>query len=173
MGLSSRRGGAMHDHTRETLVPLTLLAAASGARTWSGVAAIAPRTVVPIVAAGELIFDKMPNVQDRIDGASLLGRIAAGAVVGAIVGGRAGMNRGQSAILGGLVVFVSAHATYRMRRALGERLPAVAAALVEDAIVVAAAAAGAALLRRSARRAAEGPKAQSIASADTPARAVV
>src|SRR4051812_26189144 len=129
----------MHDHTRRTLLPLTLLAAASGARTWTGLAAIEPRTVVPLFAAGELILDKIPNVPDRIDGVSLLGRLAAGAVIGAVVGGRVGMNRRDSAIIGGFVAFVSAHATYRMRRALDERLPALAAALIEDAVVVGAA----------------------------------
>jgi uncharacterized membrane protein len=145
----------MDEHTRDTVFPLTLLAAASGARTWAGVAAIEPRSVVPLFAAGELIFDKLPNVQDRTDGASLLGRIAAGAVIGAMVGGRTGTNRIESAILGGLVAVASAYATHRMRRALGERLPAVAAALTEDAIVVGAAAAGAALLRRRVRSRAE------------------
>jgi len=141
----------LDDHARETVVPLTLLAAASGARTWAGVAAIEPRSVVPLFAAGELILDKIPNIPDRTDGAALLGRIAAGAVIGAIVGGRTGTNRVDSAIIGGLVAFASAYATHRMRRALIERLPAVAAALAEDAIVVGAAAAGAALLRRRVR----------------------
>jgi uncharacterized membrane protein len=138
----------MRVDARENLVPLTLLAAASGARTWAGVAAIEPRTIVPVLAAGELILDKLPNIPNRTDGASLIGRIAAGALIGAVVGGRTGTNRGASAIAGGLVAFASAHTTYRMRRALGERLPSVVAALVEDVIVVGAAAAGAALLRR-------------------------
>ena len=58
----------MHVHTRQSFVPLVLLAAASGARTWAGVAAIEPWTVVPAFAAGELILDKMPNIQNRISG---------------------------------------------------------------------------------------------------------
>ena len=128
-------------------MPLALLAAASGARTWAGVAAISRRTPTKLFAAGEFVYDKVPTVPSRVAPPLLAGRIAAGALVGATVGSRTGGNRVGSAILGGLVAFVSAHATYRMRRALGRRLPPLAAALVEDAIVVGAAAAGAALLR--------------------------
>jgi uncharacterized membrane protein len=129
-------------------MPLALLAAASGARTWAGVAAISRRTPTKLFAAGEFIYDKVPTVPSRVAPPLLVGRIAAGALVGATVGRRTGRNRAGSAILGGLVAFASAHATYRMRRALGRRLPAMAAALVEDAIVVGAAVAGAELLRQ-------------------------
>ena len=129
-------------------MPLALLATASGARTWAGVAAVSRRTPAKLFAAGEFIYDKVPTVPSRVAPASLVGRIAAGALVGATVGSRAGRNRAGSAILGGLVAFASAQATYRMRRALGRRLPAMAAALVEDAIVVGAAWTGAELLRR-------------------------
>jgi uncharacterized membrane protein len=129
-------------------MPLALLAAASGARTWAGVAAISRRTPTKLFAAGEFIYDKVPTVPSRVAPPLLVGRIAAGALVGATVGSRAGRNRAGSAILGGLVAFASAHATYRMRRALGRRLPPMAAALLEDAIVVGAAVAGAELLRQ-------------------------
>jgi uncharacterized membrane protein len=129
-------------------MPLALLAAASGARTWAGVAGISRRTPTKLFAAGEFIYDKVPTVPSRVAPPLLVGRIAAGALVGATVGRRTGRNRAGSAILGGLVAFASAHATYRMRRALGRRLPAMAAALVEDAIVAGAAVAGAELLRQ-------------------------
>jgi hypothetical protein len=56
-------------------------------------------------------------------------------------------NQIDLAVIGGLVAFLSAHATFRMRRALSAHLPAVSAALVEDAIVVGTAVTGAALLR--------------------------
>ena len=138
----------MRREARGSLTPLALLAAASGARTWAGVAALSRHTPTRLFAAGELVYDKVPTVPSRVAAPLLLGRIAAGALVGATVGSRVGRSRAGSAILGGLVAFASAHATYRMRRALGRRLPAMAAALVEDAIVVGAAWAGAALLRR-------------------------
>ncbi len=130
------------------MIPLTLLAATSGARTWSGIAAISHGTPARLFAAGEFIYDKVPTVPSRLAPPLLAGRVAAGALVGATIGGRMERNRAGSTILGGLVAFASAHATYRMRRALGRRLPPMAAALLEDAIVVGAAWAGAELLRR-------------------------
>ena len=139
----------MHDHSPETLIPLALLSAASGARTFAGVAAVSRRSPVPMLAAGELIYDKVPTVPSRLEPALLFGRIAAGALVGVVVGGRTRRSRARSAVVGGLVAFASAHATYRMRRALSRRLPAVAAALIEDAFVVGAVVAGAALLQRT------------------------
>jgi uncharacterized membrane protein len=138
----------MHEQTRGSLMPLALLAAASGARTSAGVAAMSRRTPARLFAAGEFIYDKVPTVPDRIAPPLLLGRVAAGALVGAAVGRRTGRNRFGSAVLGGLVAFASAHATYRIRRALGKRLPPLAAALVEDALVVGAAVAGTELLRQ-------------------------
>jgi uncharacterized membrane protein len=135
----------MRNEAHDGVMPLALLAAASGARTWAGLAAIAKPTRA--FAAVELIYDKVPTVPSRVAPASLAGRVAAGAIVGAMVGGRVGRSRTGSALFGGLIAFASAHATYRLRRSLGKRLPPVAAALVEDAIVVGAALTGATLLR--------------------------
>jgi hypothetical protein len=142
----------MHDGKRDALIPLALLSAASGARTFAGVAAISGRSPARFAAAGELIYDKVPSVPSRLDSSSLLGRIAAGALVGALVAGRTGTSRRELAVLGGLIAFASATATYRLRHTLSERLPALAAGLVEDALVVSAAAGGAALLRRTSPR---------------------
>ena len=128
-----------------------LLASASGARTWAGVAGLEPRSVVSLFAAGELVVDKLPNIQPRIAAPSLVGRVVAGALIGAVVARRAGGNAFATAAVGGLAGFVSAHATYHLRRALMERLPALEAALVEDAMVVAVAVLGAVFLRASSR----------------------
>jgi uncharacterized membrane protein len=138
----------MHRQTRGSFIPLAILAATSGARTWSGIAAISRRTPTKLFAAGEFIYDKVPTVPSRLAPPLLAGRIAAGAFVGATVGRRTGRNRAGSAILGGLVAYASAHATHRMRRALARRLPPMAAAFLEDALVAGAALAGAELLRR-------------------------
>ena len=147
-------GWGMHDNKREALIPLTLLAAASGARTTAGIAATFPRQATRAWALGELVLDKLPDIPDRIDPRLIAGRVAAGVLVGATVGHRTRHSRVGAAVLGGLIAFASAHLTYRMRRVLGERLPAFSAALVEDVLVVAAAAAGAATLRTGLRRAA-------------------
>jgi len=138
----------MHDETHTGLIPLALLAAASGARSMTGVAAISTHAPVKLLAAGELIADKTPSIPNRVDPAPLLGRVVAGALLGIAVGGRSGRNRREMAVVGGLIAFLSAHATFRMRRALSAHLPAVSAALIEDAIVIGAAVTGAALLRR-------------------------
>jgi len=137
----------MRDETRPGLIPLALLAAASGARSVTGVAAISTHAPLKLLAAGELIADKAPGIPNRVDPGPLLGRVVAGALLGIAVSRRRAGNRSELAVVGGLVAFLSAHATFRMRRALSAHLPPVSAALVEDAIVVGAAVAGAALLR--------------------------
>src|SRR5689334_6875345 len=113
----------MHNET-DVLLPLALLAAASGARTFSGVAALEPRTVVPVLALGELVVDKLPNTPNRNEGLSLLGRVVAGAVIGAIVARRKKADPVALVVIGAFTSFASAHATYRFRRALTEHLPA-------------------------------------------------
>jgi len=138
----------MRYQTREALIPVVLLAAASGARTSSGVAALFPRRATRLWALGELIFDKVPTIPDRIDPGPLAGRIVAGASLGAIVAGRTGTNRGEAAIVGAVIALASAHASYRIRRMLSRMLPPTAAALVEDAIILASATAGARMLPR-------------------------
>jgi uncharacterized membrane protein len=141
--------GIMIDHKRPGLIPLALLAAASGARSMTGVAALSTHAPLKLLAAGELIADKAPGIPNRVDPAPLFARVVAGALLGIAVSRRraARGNQIDLAVIGGLVAFLSAHATFRMRRALSAHLPAVSAALVEDAIVVGTAVTGAALLR--------------------------
>ncbi len=148
----------MDERPRRALIPLALLASATGARTFSGIAAVTRRTPARLAATSELIYDKVPIAEDRIALRPLIGRVMAGAVLGAVVAGRTGRSRAGSAILGGLIAFAGAHLSYRMRRALRERMPATAAAFVEDGIVLGTAATGAALLRRSVARSARQPR---------------
>ena len=143
----------MRLRTRDKLIPLTLLAAASGARATAGVAAISRRRAASrLLATGELVADKMPGVPDRTDPLPLAARVAGGALVGAMVGNRLGMNRGQSALLGGLIAFASAHGTRRVRRSLIDRVNPIGGAFIEDALVAAFAAAGVRQLRANQRR---------------------
>ena len=137
----------MRTKLRTALIPTALLASACGARTSSGIAAVFPSRATKLWALGELVFDKLPNIPDRIDARLLAGRIVAGAFVGAVVGGRAGTGRAESAIAGALTALASAHVSYRMRRALSRLLPPTAAGLVEDAFVLTGAAAGASMLQ--------------------------
>jgi uncharacterized membrane protein len=162
-------------------LPVALLAAASGARSMAGIAAVArskaasergsaggPRVVrkfddlvantTTVLAAFELMADKAPHIPDRIDPGPLLARVVAGAVVGASVARSAGVARREPAIGGALVAFVAAHVSYRLRRALARDLPAFAAGLVEDAVVIGIAAAGLAFIEtRSSMKVSGGP----------------
>lgn len=147
------------------IAALTLLAAASGARTFSGLAGVArmhatesrPRIVHEFnekvagatlaCAVLEMMADKAPNIPDRVSPASLFGRVLAGAIVGAVLAdGEAGRRRSY-AIAGGLIAFASAHVTFRARRALSEEIPGFAAGLVEDAAVAGAVVAATTLRR--------------------------
>jgi uncharacterized membrane protein len=152
------------------LVPTILLAAATGARSMTGVAAtarsvgaLAPREVrtqparflaSPQVAAGltalaamELAADKVPSIPNRTDPGPLLGRVVAGGLIGAAVAAVAGRDRAVGALVGGGAAFAGAHLSFELRRELAALLPPTLAALVEDAAVGALAAAGATAMR--------------------------
>jgi uncharacterized membrane protein len=129
---------------------IVLLAAASGARSMTGVAVAARELVAPNVAAvvalmagAELVADKLPGIPNRTDPLPLLGRIGAGAVIGAAVSAVSGRNRVAGAMIGALSSWVAAEASFRFRRELSRRASPLAAALIEDAVVCAIAAAGA------------------------------
>jgi uncharacterized membrane protein len=131
------------------VVPTILLAAASGARSMTGVAATARALGSPRVAGGaaalaamELVADKLPFIPNRTDPGPLAGRVVAGGVIGAAIAGATGRNRVSGALAGAAAAFVSAHLSFHLRRELSAWLPATGAALVEDAIVGAVAAAG-------------------------------
>jgi len=113
----------------------SLLGAASGMRTFSGLGTLAlhrrlggPRVRIAILAAaaGELVIDKLPGVPPRIQPPQIAGRMGSGAIAGHRVGGP------QGAAAGALVALGSTFATYHARRLLTERLP------VPDAVVAAA-----------------------------------
>ena len=162
------------------VAPIAMIAAASGARAMTGLAAVAharaanPDTigstalgkhldrdianVTSVLAAGELVGDKLPFVGNRTDTGALLGRVAAGAIIGATIAGITGNDKRNAAIGGAVAAFVGAHLSFQLRKALSRHMPAVVAAVVEDAAVLTLAAAGTRLLgpRRPAIGAASG-----------------
>ena len=139
------------------LVATTLLAAATGARSMSGLAALARvrasneggdgtsriATIVSSMAVAEFAGDKLPGIPDRTDAIPLLGRVAVGAFVGSTIGGMTGRDRVTAALWGGLTALVAAELSFRFRRELSQRMSPSLAAVVEDVAVVAIAAAGA------------------------------
>ena len=142
-----------------------LLAAATGARTFFGVATTARRIAAasdgelreparslarPHVVAGisalrafELVVDKLPFIGDRTDAGQLAGRLAGGAAIGASIAAVTGKDRAVYALLGAAAAFAGAHVGFRVRRELSAVLPPTIAAVVEDAAVAALAQAGA------------------------------
>ena len=142
----------MKQTERSFVVPVALMAGATGARTTVGVAAIghtrsAPlATVTALLALLELLADKLPNIGNRTDPAAIAGRMAAGALIGAAVAEAAGRDRLSAALAGATFAFVGAHLSFRVRRSLMRHLPPLAAAVVEDAVVITLARTGERLL---------------------------
>lgn len=155
------------------MLPTILLAAATGARTMTGLAAtasslrsseaataqpqparfVATRSVsggVAAFAVMELLADKLPDIPNRTDALPLLGRVAAGALIGAVVAASSRRDRVLGAAVGAAVALAAAHLSFHARRELAEHLPATLAAIVEDVAVGCLAAAGAAAMNRSA-----------------------
>jgi uncharacterized membrane protein len=138
----------MNHPERSFIAPVALLAAATGARTTVGVAAVgqtrsAPlATVTALLALLELLADKLPNIRNRTDPAAIAGRMAAGALIGAAVSEAAGRDRLPAALAGATFAFVGAHLSFRFRRSLMRHLPPLTAAVVEDAVVIALARTG-------------------------------
>jgi len=161
----------MHMTERSPLVPTILLAAASGARSMTGLAATARHVAArapaespaqparfladsrvaaaaTTLAAMELAADKLPGIPNRTDPGPLAGRVAAGGLIGAAVAAVLGRDRAFGALAGAAAAFAGAHLSFQLRRELAELLPATLAALVEDAVVGALAAAGASAIPR-------------------------
>jgi uncharacterized membrane protein len=150
------------------VAPIAMIAGATGARCMTGLAAVAhvraanpdalgdtapgrylDRNIANIASAlavGELVGDKLPFAGDRVAPGPLIGRVAAGAVIGAAVANITGHERRNAAIGGAVAAFVGAHLSFQFRKSLSRHLPSVLAAVVEDVAVLGLAAAGTALL---------------------------
>jgi len=116
------------------------MGAVCGLRTFTGpaiVAGPAHRNVLVLLAAGELIADKLPFMPNRTDPPSLAARFISGAICGMAVAGR--RKRGErilSGIVGGTAALAAAYAGLQYRRHV--KLRPLPAALLEDAIAVGA-----------------------------------
>jgi uncharacterized membrane protein len=137
------------------LGPAAILGGVSGVRTFTAPAVLALRgrlgrgpiaRAVPLLAAGELIGDKLPFIPPRSDPPSLLGRVASGTAVGGLVAGPRGAGAGAAGAA------ATTYASERLRAALGERLPISdpLLGLAEDALVIAVATGAAAAAGRPA-----------------------
>lgn len=90
-----------------------------------------------LLAAGEMVADKVPGMPNRTDPLSLVGRISSGAVCGALVSRSARRNAIGGALLGALSAAGSTFLTYHFRQKLANRISDPLAAVAEDAVVIA------------------------------------
>ena len=101
-----------------------------------------------LLAAGELVGDKLPFTPDRTDIGPMLGRLAAGAIVGATIGALTDRPRLQTALVGALAAAAGTQLGFRGRRRLIAATSPIAAALIEDAALFSIVALGIAALDR-------------------------
>lgn len=88
-----------------------------------------------ILAAGEMIADKLPFMPKRTNVPSLIGRFATGAICGmAVAGRRKPKERAISGLVAGGAAIGASYAGYLFRKKV--QLPGIAAALIEDAVAV-------------------------------------
>lgn len=138
-----------------TIVSHALRQRASGARQPARALAHPRATaLLDLLAAGEIVGDKLPGIPARISPPALAGRIATGALVGASIAAVSGGRRLRGALIGGVAAAVSAVVTYELRQFLGTRahIPDGLLAVAEDAIVLRASSRASARVRRAAAR---------------------
>jgi uncharacterized membrane protein len=115
-----------------------VLGGVTGARTFLAPAALALRGrlgkvakfVVPVLAAGELVGDKLPMAPPRSEGPGLVGRVVSGAVSGRVSGGARGARVGTAFAL------AATYPAQTLRAQIVQRtpLPDIACAVSEDLI---------------------------------------
>jgi uncharacterized membrane protein len=93
-----------------------------------------------VLAAGELIADKLPFVPNRTSALPLIGRAVTGALSGAAICSARKRKWLTGALLGGAAAVGAAYAAYELRKRVVKRfkLPDAVVALAEDGIVAGA-----------------------------------
>jgi uncharacterized membrane protein len=93
-------------------------------------------TTTAVLAAGELIADKLPGIPDRTEPGPLLGRTAIGATLGALVAGPD--DRLVGGLVGGAAAALATYLGWFLRREAGRStlLPDPLIAVAEDALAV-------------------------------------
>jgi hypothetical protein len=130
--------------TTALLARTVALGAISGARSMSGLAAVARRSgsrFAPLAALlwlGETLADKSPAIGDRTEPVPLAGRAVLGGVVGGLAAREAGASTVGGALIGAGTAVVAAYLALSVRRRLP--LSPWAGGLAEDAVVAAIAA---------------------------------
>jgi uncharacterized membrane protein len=106
------------------------------------------RPASPLLAAGELVADKLPNVPPRTKMPALLVRTGFGALAGGTAAAMTGDNVARTALIGASVATAASFVGERLRTAAAKKVPALVAALAEDALAATLACRGAAWANR-------------------------
>jgi uncharacterized membrane protein len=133
-----------------------ILGTAAGMRTTMPLAALSltlPRrrlagAPLALAAAAELVYDKLPQAEERTAPRPLAARIVSGAIAGGIVARVADESIALGAATGALAAFVSTFLCHRGRAAAARRVSPLAAAIAEDLIAIGAATGALRRLRR-------------------------
>ncbi|ATB29116.1 DUF4126 family protein [Melittangium boletus] len=96
--------------------------------------------VLPLLALGEFVFDKIPGMPPRIARSGLIVRVISGAFVGAAVARHQKVSVLGLAVVGAAASLASSFALYAARQFVTERLhvPNIVAGFLEDALVASA-----------------------------------
>ncbi|NDJ76201.1 MAG: DUF4126 family protein [Chloroflexi bacterium] len=94
--------------------------------------------LLQIMAAGELVADKVPDIPSRTESGPLVGRTLVGALTGTLYCAAQGRSRVVGALLGAVSAAAGAFVGYHLRRNAVEEsgLPDPLVALIEDSIVL-------------------------------------
>jgi uncharacterized membrane protein len=115
-------------------------AAVSAALAEQDVLAARLTPTLQVLAAGEMLADKLPIMPARTTPLALSGRVLTGAISGAALADAAGRSWITGALLAGAAAIASSYAALALRSELGQRLavPDPLVALLEDAVVIVA-----------------------------------
>jgi uncharacterized membrane protein len=90
-----------------------------------------------LLAAGELVADKLPMTPSRLQPGALFGRVMSGAAVGIAAASRAGGTPVLGGLLGAGGALAGAYAGYHARQALGRAgVPDPVCGVVEDGVTI-------------------------------------
>ena len=96
------------------------------------------RSLLQMMALGEMMADKLPSIPDRIEPGPLVGRVFLGGAAGGVCARIQGESGALGAVAGGVAAAVGAFTGYCVRRALVRAvgLPDLPVALCEDAVAL-------------------------------------
>lgn len=94
-------------------------------------------SVLPVLAAGEMVADKTPFIPDRTEAVPVAGRALMGALCGAAICHGTRSEQMAGALVGAAAAVGATFLAYTIRRRAGEALPDLVLGMAEDALVLA------------------------------------